>query len=250
MKVAILLPGLTRNYLESYNNLKENLLDKYDCDIFISTWDITGKFNRNKGEKNYNKQYINEKEYIDINDIISLYKPKSICMDCFEEFKITNKERIQKFMKKNNFTSYTKNLNSIFSQWYKIKNVFSLYYEYSKKNSIKYDFIIKLRFDVIFKPINLNYLIKNNVYFLKYWGKDVNLFGLQDYIFLSRDENYMLLVCNLYNFICNDNINFNDKKYILPQQGLTGPISELILADYVFENKISYFVLNLHSILI
>ncbi len=35
MKVAILLPGLTRNYLESYNNLKENLLDKYDCDIFI-----------------------------------------------------------------------------------------------------------------------------------------------------------------------------------------------------------------------
>tara|TARA_B100001758_G_C18356780_1_gene583194 strand:+ start:419 stop:541 length:123 start_codon:yes stop_codon:yes gene_type:complete len=35
-------------------------------------------------------------------------------MDCFEEFKITNKERIEKFMKKNNFTSYIKNLNGIF----------------------------------------------------------------------------------------------------------------------------------------
>tara|TARA_B100001758_G_C18356780_1_gene583195 strand:+ start:610 stop:933 length:324 start_codon:yes stop_codon:yes gene_type:complete len=107
-----------------------------------------------------------------------------------------------------------------------------------------------LRFDVIFKPINLNSLIKNDVYFLKYWGKDVNLFGLQDYIFLSRDDNYMLIVCNLYNFICNDNINFNHKKYILPQQGLKGPIPELILADYVFENKILYSVLNLDSILI
>ena len=35
MKVALLLCGFLRTFKHNYNNLKKNILNKYDCDIFL-----------------------------------------------------------------------------------------------------------------------------------------------------------------------------------------------------------------------
>ena len=39
MKVALLLSGQMRNADEVFPKFKTNLLDRYDIDVFISTWD-------------------------------------------------------------------------------------------------------------------------------------------------------------------------------------------------------------------
>lgn len=38
-KIAVQLFGHLRTYKECYQSLKEHLLDKYDCDVFMHTWD-------------------------------------------------------------------------------------------------------------------------------------------------------------------------------------------------------------------
>ncbi len=55
MGIAICISGDSFNYKEGYNWLKENYLDKYNCDVYIHTWD------------NLNN----------IEEIIKLYTPKS-----------------------------------------------------------------------------------------------------------------------------------------------------------------------------
>ena len=55
MKIAVCISGQPRAYKQGYEYMKRNLLDKYDCDIFIHTW--------------HNKVYGTE-------DVIHLYKPK------------------------------------------------------------------------------------------------------------------------------------------------------------------------------
>lgn len=54
MKIAVCISGQPRAYKEGYEYLKRNLLDHYDCDIFIHTWK--------------NKVYQTE-------DVIDLYQP-------------------------------------------------------------------------------------------------------------------------------------------------------------------------------
>jgi hypothetical protein len=41
MKVAVLLTGHSRDYNKTFDSLKKNVLDKYDCDIYFNTWDIS-----------------------------------------------------------------------------------------------------------------------------------------------------------------------------------------------------------------
>jgi hypothetical protein len=55
MKIAVCISGQPRAFEQGYEYLKRNLLDKYDCDIFIHTW--------------INKVY-------SVDDVVSLYKPK------------------------------------------------------------------------------------------------------------------------------------------------------------------------------
>jgi len=41
MKIALLLTGFVRSYLNNFNSLKVNIIDKYNTDIYISTWNKT-----------------------------------------------------------------------------------------------------------------------------------------------------------------------------------------------------------------
>lgn len=56
MKIAVCISGQYRAYKQGYEYLKRNLLDKYDCDIFIHSWQ-------------------NNNIYV-VDDVRDLYKPK------------------------------------------------------------------------------------------------------------------------------------------------------------------------------
>jgi len=60
MKIAVCISGQPRAYAQGYEYLKRNLLDKYDCDIFIHTW--------------HNKVYRSA-------DVIELYKPTAYLVE-------------------------------------------------------------------------------------------------------------------------------------------------------------------------
>jgi hypothetical protein len=38
MKLALCLSGMPRHFKESYQSIKENLIDLYDTDVFIDIW--------------------------------------------------------------------------------------------------------------------------------------------------------------------------------------------------------------------
>lgn len=46
MKIAICMSGHMRTFRECYTSLKKHFLDKYDCDIYISTWKKLGYFDK------------------------------------------------------------------------------------------------------------------------------------------------------------------------------------------------------------
>ena len=60
MKIAVCISGQPRAYAQGYEYLKRNLLDKYDCDIFIHTW--------------HNNVYKSS-------DVIELYKPTAYLVE-------------------------------------------------------------------------------------------------------------------------------------------------------------------------
>lgn len=65
MKVAVCISGQPRSFDKGYWYLEKNLLDHHDCDIFIHTW---------------------ENPVVDVQDIIDLYKPRSIF---FEDYPVS-----------------------------------------------------------------------------------------------------------------------------------------------------------------
>ncbi|MCM1324015.1 MAG: hypothetical protein NC218_07625 [Acetobacter sp.] len=75
MKIAILLFGHLRTFEYSGKYLMENLANKYDCDIFIHTWDeIDSNTKCWENRKRHNLQ-LND---VVVNKIKEIYKPKKL----------------------------------------------------------------------------------------------------------------------------------------------------------------------------
>ena len=136
MKVALLLCGFLRTYKHNYDNLKKNILNKYDCDIFLH-------ISRNEY---YNDKYINNSVSITnkINSVINLYDPKSFIVEKESEFKNNNKVQ-----------------NNTLRFFHKIYQVNNLRINFEYLNDFKYDLVIIMRPDIYLMD---DYdMIKNNI---------------------------------------------------------------------------------------
>jgi len=112
MKKAISFSGQSRFVLEGLKSFQDNLINFNDYDIFIHTWE--GPLNK---------------------DCYS-YEPKSILIEP------------QKNVVPSNVKESSKEAFIHFSMFYSIKESLRLLNEYEQKNNIKYDSIIRTRFDV------------------------------------------------------------------------------------------------------
>jgi hypothetical protein len=75
MRVAVCISGELRTYKENYESLKKNILDPYDADVFLSSWNTTS------AQDKYNNKItlpISKRELLD------LYKPKVFFMSIKE----------------------------------------------------------------------------------------------------------------------------------------------------------------------
>jgi len=153
MKVAVLFSGYLRTYKKCYENIKKKLLDKYDCDVFASIY---------IDDPNFNILEFNE-----------MYKPKLIIIHKFEELEFASPEIdvnmgytifTPKFKTYNINISYENgvffddhikiykgflNNRNILSQFFKIYNTMNLCEEYSNQKNIKYDYVVRARFDTV-----------------------------------------------------------------------------------------------------
>lgn len=144
MRIAVCFSGQWRTGNYCYENLKQffGILYPY-CDFFIHTWDI------NK-QKCYNLSNVFSKETKltsnDVNEIKNKYNPKKIIVD---DYQIAYKELI-----KYEPLLYTNvNIFDIVQPlWYSFHKSIQLKNEYEIDNGFKYDYVIKLRPDILLHP--------------------------------------------------------------------------------------------------
>ncbi len=144
MRIAVCFSGQWRTGNYCYENLKQffGILYPY-CDFFIHTWDI------NK-QKCYNLSNVFSKETKltsnDINEIKNKYNPKKIIVD---DYQIAYKELV----KYEPLLYTTVNIFDIVQPlWYSFYKSIQLKNEYEIDNGFKYDYVIKLRPDILLHP--------------------------------------------------------------------------------------------------
>lgn len=126
MKIAVCLPGHVRDYKKFSNLLFKRIINtnpEHEFDFFLHTWDVVDFRSNEK---------VDEKELIDI------YNPKSLVIE----------EEIDTMFDEYMYLTRGNNAKSVFSQLYKIKKVSEILKEYVEKHNIKYDLVLKYRFDL------------------------------------------------------------------------------------------------------
>jgi hypothetical protein len=138
-KIAVCISGIPRLYSVSYASFKKHIIDinvDYDFDFFLY-------IKTDSKNTAYYKYNIDRYNY-DINDIINTYKPKNYVVD--------NLDKSKKDI-----------LNELTQQCDNVINCIKLKIDYEQKNNVKYDYVIKYRFDLYTKedyilqlPQNIN----------------------------------------------------------------------------------------------
>ena len=249
MKIALIIYGFVRNIEESYKEHKF-FLDNYDCDIYISTWNILGKkkFAKVYGDKS--TDWTDYKTLLDIKKLLSLFKPRGYEIENIDDFNNKYDDTfINNYLKKFKFTSYSRCKNSVIGQYYRINSLWNLFN--ANKNDTHYDLIVRSRFDNKFPTkINLNNIKRDNsMYVTNWWGRNVGLDGVDDFIFISNSYETMNILCNIFDYVLTSEILLSNK-YILPNQGRSGPVPELIVAHLLKINNININNLGIRMSLI
>jgi len=205
MKIAILITGHVRNFLKTYPSFSENLFylrEENDVDVIIDTWQVS--------DSRYtvaNKYFPSKESEVDIDTINKLYNPIHLNVEDFEQIK--DKFQAEKFFpdhilkhlylenekREKNPTGgriLFKDGYFLFApQFYKFKQANEKRKEIEKQKNIKYDLIIRTRFDIRFcqkftAPTDLSTL---------YFSLKYNDF------FVCGDDDNMNIFCNVFDHL-------------------------------------------------
>ena len=219
MKIAVQLFGHLRTYEECYPLLKQHLLDKYDCDVFMHTWDTIdhstktwhNRFMENAGS---DTRSIEDK----LKKIYSL-KNLKIEHQNIEDLGVIN--AIDKDI----------SIYGMRCMFHSMQAVNSLREEYQQQTGAKYDFVITLRPDLqLLEKFDLDYYLErmteeeiNNSFFtyffpmLGLWN-DFRKIGASDIFYFARPEVISNIFKNI-NYVVDKiqpvKINFGPEVYFI-----------------------------------
>ena len=141
-KIAVVLTGHLRCWKDVFPNFKERVIDRYNPDIFIHTWNEEGWWI--PGDKQNVKGYFENTPLIDDEEVLNAYKPVAYVKEDWNDFN----ERFERVAaeKYPNFAHRPKNILSMF---YKIHQGFSMVEKHVSQQNGEYDMIIRMRPDMI-----------------------------------------------------------------------------------------------------
>lgn len=207
--IAILLSGHLRKFNEIIQNFKENLIDKlserFVYHIYIHTWEtnISGD-NILNNDKYFTDDIITE-DYI--YDLFNKYNLTVYKIKIENQNNIMNLEEYLVDNCKNRSIHNKKQEEYVYGI---TRKLYWQYYGHSKCLELidqEYDYIIKTRPDLLYKPFNLK-ILKKELFFPNSHQKDgTNI----NQLFFGGKSEYIIQILNYFNeIIYNDNkINFN-----------------------------------------
>jgi len=205
MKIALLLTGHPRTYKRTIGNLKKNLLDNYDIDIYFFTWNKTQGITLNNKEFAH-EDFDNQELVDDYSSIGNLVKYKFGDID---EYRKNRFESIRLLDRENDVFKVDPSarhhglfwVERLRDQWYGVKQCYSLIEDVSK-----YDCILRVRFDMdIYVPklLDLDFVIYKDQMNLS-----ANGFNYTDH-FAYGKQKQMKKYCHLFDHIPDMYYTFN-----------------------------------------
>ena len=143
MKIAVQIFGHLRTYKQCYISLFENLLNYYDCDVFIHTWETMD--HNTKTWHTYRARETGESAEKLRREISQTYHPKAIEIEKQivkdEGVIVANNKEISLFGMK--------------CMMHSMVRANKLREEYERKNNVQYDYVLCIRPDIqLLNPIN------------------------------------------------------------------------------------------------
>lgn len=199
MKVAVILTGYCKDYEKSFSFLQTNVLKKYECDVYINTWDVN-QYSVNTGQiGNFNLPL----HLVDTDALLLNYKSNLIKynIECWDDY-VTNRfpnisflDRDDDVFKINQRAIYHGSfwVEKLRDHWWMVQRGWNLI-----DNPEQYDVIFRVRFDLLINHIQFKkakfVVPKSEVEFHKigtYWS-DYMAYGEPD----SMEKH-----CNMFNHI-------------------------------------------------
>jgi hypothetical protein len=140
MKIAICYSGMFRNFQNNVDSHIKHLISKYDCDIYLSFWDVYG-FGSFRDKLNIKHDDIIP-EHVK-GEILNKLHPKNFEFESYDEMDIFFEFEGNKYRDTKEPPPYCKN---ILSMYYKIKRCGKMV----EDSGINYDLILRLRGDILF----------------------------------------------------------------------------------------------------
>jgi hypothetical protein len=186
MKIAICVSGQPRNFKQSYESLKSNFLDKYNCDIYFHTWKVNNFESTNFGFGN-NQYFLTENDY---NELINLYHPKKYILEQPIIFDASGYK----------CPIWRQPLNNTLSMFYSIYKSIQLIEE-------EYDYVIRTRFDIDYSKLNLE--LPQEGIILPEWNTDIRVKdrGYYDVFAIGKQPDMILysqIFSNVIGYVTND----------------------------------------------
>jgi hypothetical protein len=154
MKVAVCLSGQPRNALHTFPYIYNNIIKPNNADVFMHlNFDNDNRYilKSHKNNGNCIADELLDKKLID------LYKPKKVLVEAQKKFYNSNikicEKRLSNSMKMNNTRDKNEcrnhDLLCVYSMFYGIYKSNELKELFALENNIQYDFVIRLRYDVL-----------------------------------------------------------------------------------------------------
>lgn len=238
MKVAILLSGQLRQVELGYSYIFKNLMDGYDCDVFIHSW-----YDEKDQNKKFSSWWEAKFDSNSKNTAVELYNPKSYLFE------------VPKFFDRKDYDASqyegTYRVDATLSMFYSIKKCNELKNIYSTENNIKYDVVVRVRFDfgIFNKILYENFDFINHIYFKDDCSHEVGV-CMNDHFAFGSEKN-MDVYCNtfdvIYDLYKNYNTPFNPETFLGRNLRVLNKISCMnvpIKSGIIRDNSDKFYISN------
>lgn len=147
MRTALLLSGQMRNAKQHWDSIKTNIVDKFSADVFMSTWSDHSVIVDHRGDVAQNDTTISE--------LLFAYRPKvcdveendSPLFSSFKAFENIPQNSVYRIAYDGS-NAWESKINNVVFMYYKMWKVYKIMQNYEQTNNVRYDRVIRTRFDL------------------------------------------------------------------------------------------------------